>query len=136
MRVPVSIVVRMKSASNMIAKWYQYASSVLIPGSPREDARHPDGERDAAARARRDDLARRLARARGAPSRGARGGAKSASSSVVARGSPRVDVVAERGERAGSRARATFDAGSFVARARERAPARPARGRGARGRAP
>ena len=34
MRVPVSIVVRMNSASNMIAKWYQYASSVLMPGRP------------------------------------------------------------------------------------------------------
>ena len=34
MRVPVSIVVRMKSASNMIAKWYQYAMSVFMPGKP------------------------------------------------------------------------------------------------------
>ena len=34
MRVPVSIVVSTKSASNMIAKWYQYAISVFIPGRP------------------------------------------------------------------------------------------------------
>ena len=64
MRVPVSIVVRMKSASNMIAKWYQYASSVLIPGRPAEDARHADGERHAASGARGDDLVG-LARQRG-----------------------------------------------------------------------
>ena len=36
MRVPVSIVVRTNSASNMIAKWYQYASSVFMPGSPQK----------------------------------------------------------------------------------------------------
>ena len=34
LRVPVSIVVRMKIASNMIAKWYQYAKSVPMNGSP------------------------------------------------------------------------------------------------------
>ena len=32
-RVPESIVVRMNSASNMIAKWYQYASRPCMPGS-------------------------------------------------------------------------------------------------------
>ena len=32
--VPASMVVRMNNASNMIAKWYQYASNVLIPGRP------------------------------------------------------------------------------------------------------
>ncbi len=34
MRVPVSMVVKMNNASNMMAKWYQYAISVLIPGRP------------------------------------------------------------------------------------------------------
>src|SRR4029450_11850119 len=33
-RVPVSIVVRMKSASNMIAKRYQYFITPLRPGTP------------------------------------------------------------------------------------------------------
>ncbi len=33
-RVPVSIVVRMNSASNMIAKWYQYSISPRMPGRP------------------------------------------------------------------------------------------------------
>ena len=34
MRVPASIVVRMKNASNMMAKWYQYAISPCMPGRP------------------------------------------------------------------------------------------------------
>ena len=33
MRVPVSIVVRMNSASNMMAKWYQYFHSELSVAS-------------------------------------------------------------------------------------------------------
>ena len=33
-RVPASIVVRMNSASNMIAKWYQYAIRPVMPGRP------------------------------------------------------------------------------------------------------
>src|SRR5205085_2077819 len=33
-RVPVSMVVRMKRASNMMAKWYQYDMSPLRSGSP------------------------------------------------------------------------------------------------------
>ena len=32
MRVPASMVVRMKSASNMMAKWYQYDIRLFIPG--------------------------------------------------------------------------------------------------------
>ena len=34
MRVPESMVVRMKTASNMMAKWYQYAISERMPGRP------------------------------------------------------------------------------------------------------
>ena len=34
MRVPASIVVRMKTASNMMAKWYQYAIRPRMPGRP------------------------------------------------------------------------------------------------------
>ena len=34
MRVPVSMVVRMKSASNMIAKWYQSPSAVRLRSAP------------------------------------------------------------------------------------------------------
>ncbi len=86
MRVPVSIVVRMNSASNMIAKWYQYARSVFIPGSPLKMRAMPDRERDAAPRARGDDLARGAREGRRAPSREIPRRAKSASSSDVARG--------------------------------------------------
>ena len=50
-RVPASSVVRMKSASNMIAKWYQSASAVP-PSALREDVRHADGEARRAAGAR------------------------------------------------------------------------------------
>ena len=51
MRVPVSMVVRMNSASNMMAKWYQYFSS-QSPVTPTqrnasvEDERHADRQRD------------------------------------------------------------------------------------------
>ena len=54
MRVPVSIVVRMNSASNMIAKWYQYfhiACERRLAAAPEalrgavEDVRHADGQR-------------------------------------------------------------------------------------------
>ena len=39
MRVPASIVVRMNSASNMIAKWYQYFHSHSIECSAPADSR-------------------------------------------------------------------------------------------------
>ncbi len=50
MRVPVSMVVRMNSASNMMAKWYQYFSShsPLTPiqwNASLEDDGHADGQR-------------------------------------------------------------------------------------------
>ena len=64
-RVPASSVVRMKSASNMIAKWYQSAFSVGAAEHAREDLRHADGEARRAAGAREQrvlaDLARQLA---------------------------------------------------------------------------
>ena len=52
MRVPVSIVVRMNSASNMIAKWYQYFDQPVEAAGMRrfgEDQRHADGQRHRAA---------------------------------------------------------------------------------------
>ena len=53
MRVPVSMVVRMNSASNMIAKWYQYfiSQSTAARAMRRvgEDERHADGQRHRAA---------------------------------------------------------------------------------------
>ena len=51
-RVPASSVVRMNSASNMIAKWYQSARPRAAEHAA-EDARHADGEARRAAGARR-----------------------------------------------------------------------------------
>ena len=51
-RVPASSVVRMKSASNMIAKWYQSAFSARAAERAREDLGHADGEARRAAGAR------------------------------------------------------------------------------------
>ena len=48
-RVPASSMVRMKSASNMIAKWYQMPSRRSPPMRAAEDVRHADGERGRAA---------------------------------------------------------------------------------------
>ena len=50
MRVPVSIVVRMNSASNMMAKWYQYFISPSTSPSAQSNASvrmigHADGQR-------------------------------------------------------------------------------------------
>ena len=64
MRVPASIVVRMNSASNMIAKWYQYFQTTRAsPGSGEESARrlvedigHADGQRHRAAGAAAEDF--------------------------------------------------------------------------------
>ena len=43
-RVPASRTVRMKSASNMIAKWYQSAEQALAADRAAEDLGHADGE--------------------------------------------------------------------------------------------
>ena len=58
-RVPASTAVRMNSASNRIAKWYQNASIALPPSACAEDLRHADGERRRAAGARQDAWSRR-----------------------------------------------------------------------------
>ena len=66
MRVPVSIVVRMNSASNMIAKWYQYFIRSAHARQAGEDLRHADRQRDRAARASGQRLAAPPLRARAA----------------------------------------------------------------------
>ena len=43
-RVPASMMVRMKRASNMIAKWYQMAMTCAAAQNVGEDLRHADGE--------------------------------------------------------------------------------------------
>ena len=53
-RVPASTAVRMNSASNRIAKWYQNASIALPPTACAEDLRHADRQRRRAAGARQD----------------------------------------------------------------------------------
>ena len=66
-RVPASTVVRMNSASNRIAKWYQMPARALPPRKPDRMLRHADRERRRAAGARQDrglaDLVRDLRRA-------------------------------------------------------------------------
>ena len=57
-RVPASSVLRMNSASNMIAKWYHSAITASPPSELRENMRHPDRQRGRAAGAR---IQRRLA---------------------------------------------------------------------------
>ena len=60
-RVPASSVVRMKSASNMIAKWYQSASARAAERAG-EDVRHADREARRAAGAREQRLLADLVR--------------------------------------------------------------------------
>ena len=50
-RVPVSSSVRMKRASNMITKWYQYDMSTSHAREAGKDLGHADRQRDCAARA-------------------------------------------------------------------------------------
>ena len=57
-RVPASSVVRMNSASNMIAKWYQSAIAAAAAEHAGEELRHADREARRAAGAREQ---RRLA---------------------------------------------------------------------------
>ena len=63
-RVPASTAVRMNSASNRMAKWYQNAIIALPPMQRTRDLRHADGQRRRAAGARDDgrlaDVLRRL----------------------------------------------------------------------------
>ena len=58
-RVPASTVVRMNSASNRMAKWYQMPISSLPPKMPDRMLRHADRERRRAAGARQDGQSRR-----------------------------------------------------------------------------
>ena len=58
-RVPASTAVRMNSASNRMAKWYQNAIIALPPRTVDEDVRHADGKRRRAAGAREDRCSRR-----------------------------------------------------------------------------
>ena len=53
-RVPASTVVRMNSASNRIAKWYQIAHHRLAAEELGQDLRHADRQRRRAAGARQD----------------------------------------------------------------------------------
>ena len=85
MRVPVSIVVRMKSASNMIAKWYQYARSAFIPGRPLKTRAIPTA-RDTPPPVRAATTSPELCESAGSSFTWSPRRAKSASSSVVARG--------------------------------------------------
>ena len=48
-RVPASMIVRMNSASNMIAKWYQKPEHRVAAAARREDVRHAERERGRAA---------------------------------------------------------------------------------------
>ena len=58
-RVPASTAVRMNSASNRIAKWYQNAIIALPPITLVQDLRHADRQRRRAAGARQDAWSRR-----------------------------------------------------------------------------
>ena len=55
-RVPASTAVRMNSASNRIAKWYQKAIMVLPPTTLGEDVGHADRQGRCAAGARDDGV--------------------------------------------------------------------------------